>query len=141
MLFIVAFLIGAAVALQALINARLQTFAGSATFTALISFLVGTIALIVAMGVQRLPVAAGALRSGPWWVWTGGLLGASYILIVVQLVPRMSPVLLFALIILGQMTLLVASEAVGLFGVKPYVSWTRIVGIAMIVGGAALCKK
>jgi transporter family-2 protein len=81
------------------------------------------------------------LRSGPWWVWTGGLLGASYILIVVQLVPRMSPVLLFALIILGQMTLLVASEAVGLFGVKPYFSWTRIVGIAMIVGGAALCKK
>lgn len=141
MLLLLAFLIGAAIALQALINARLQTFTGSATFTALISFLVGTLALVVAVAIQRPPLASVAqLRAIPWWVWTGGLLGATYILIVVQLVPRMSPVLLFAMIILGQMSLLVTSEAVGAFGVKPFFSWARLAGIALIVGGAALCK-
>jgi transporter family-2 protein len=141
-LLLSAFLIGAAIALQALINTRLQTYLGSATHTAIVSFVVGTIGLLVAAIVHRptLPPLA-IVKGAPWWAWTGGLLGATYILIVVQLVPRMSPVLLFALIILGQMSLLVFCEAIGAFGVRPYFSMARIGGIALIVAGAALCKK
>lgn len=135
-------MIGAAIALQALINTKLQTYLGSATHTAIVSFVVGTLGLLIAAALQRPPLPASAVvRSAPWWTWIGGLLGASYILIVVQLVPRMSPVLLFAMIILGQMSLLVLCEAIGAFGVKPYFSLARVGGIALIVAGAALCKK
>ena len=142
LLLVLAFLIGAGIALQALINTRLQTYLGSATYAAIVSFLVGTLGLLLAALVQRpaLP-ASETVRSAPWWAWIGGLLGATYIVTVVQLVPRISPVLLFAMIILGQMSLLVFCEAVGAFGVKPYFSVARLGGIALIVAGAALCKK
>jgi bacterial/archaeal transporter family-2 protein len=142
LLLALAFLIGAGIALQALINTRLQVFLGGATLTAIVSFIVGTIGLLLVAWLQRPAWPVGAMvRSAPWWTWTGGLLGATYIVIVVQLVPRMSSVLLFAMIILGQMCLLVVCEAVGAFGVKPYFTLARLGGIALIVAGAALCKR
>jgi bacterial/archaeal transporter family-2 protein len=137
-----AFVIGAFIALQALINARLQVYVGGATITAIISFLVGTLGLLLFAAMQRPPLpSAGMLRATPWWVWIGGLLGATYIIVIVQLVPRLSAVLLFAMIILGQMCMLVVCEGIGAFGLKPYFSSVRLAGIALIVAGAALCKR
>ena len=73
-------LAGAATALQAPINARLATAVGSAVNAALVSFAVGTIALIgLALILQVRPDMAAA-RALPWYAWIGGLCGVIFVI-------------------------------------------------------------
>src|SRR5687767_13682140 len=103
-LVLVSATIGAMIAFQALVNTRLATYTGSILWTAVISFLVGSIGLLAIALVSRSPIPGlEAVSRAPWWAWTGGLLGATYIAAVIILVPRMSPALLFGAAIAGQM--------------------------------------
>jgi len=136
-------LIGAAVAFQALVNSRLQQFTGSILWAAVISFSVGTVGLLLVASATRagLPEVASLMRA-PWWAWTGGLLGAAYIAVVIVLVPRMSPAWLFGAVIFGQMLLLVTAEHFGWTGIERHAfSPVRLAGILLIVVGAVLCKR
>lgn len=142
-MLILALLVGAGVGLQALINARLNHYAGNFWWAAVISFAVGTAGLLILTVAQRQPLPArAAFVDAPWWAYTGGLLGAFYIATLIVLVPRVSPAALFGAVILGQMVALVVAEHFGAFGAQQQsLSAGRVVGILMIVGGAALCKS
>lgn len=142
MFVLIAAAIGAAVAFQALVNSRLQSFTGSILWAAVISFTVGTIGLLLLALAARSPLPhADNLARAPWWAWTGGLLGAAYIATVIVLVPRISPVMLFGAIIFGQMLMLVAAEHYAWTDVERHpVSAVRLAGVLLIVVGTALCK-
>ena len=78
---------GACVAIQAPTNAMLGRAAGSPINAALISFAVGTLALLaaaLALGVR--PSAAG-LKALPFYAWTGGLSGAFFVAAAVFAAP------------------------------------------------------
>ena len=63
------------------VNTQLRTFVGGPVAVAAISFVVGTIVLAVAaLVVQRSMPDIVSAASAPWWVWTGGLLGAFFVL-------------------------------------------------------------
>ena len=67
---------GALMPLQAGVNAQLARWVGHPVTASLVSFAVGTLALLaysVAVRPQLPPLAS--LASAPWWAWVGGLPG------------------------------------------------------------------
>lgn len=83
--------------IQAAINARVSEAAGSAYSAALVSFVVGTLFLVIIFGVVSatglLPVSGEVVE---WWLYTGGLIGAIGVLGAVFCVSRIG-VLTFSL--------------------------------------------
>ena len=135
------FLGGAAVALQVPINAVLGRASGSFVLAAGISFGIGFIALFALAGARGSLSGLGNLGSVPWWAWTGGLLGAYFVWANVSSVGVLGVVTLFATVVLGQMVMSLGIDATGAFGIpKEPVSWTRIAGIAMVLGGLVLSR-
>src|SRR6266511_1361115 len=71
---------GAMLPFQFGVNAQLSHWIGSPIRAAFVSFLVGTIALLIVSAFVRKPMPSLArLGDVPWWVWIGGLLGAFYV--------------------------------------------------------------
>lgn len=135
--------VGSFLPVQAGINAQLRQGVGSPLLAALVSFVVGTGALALAVAVMRvpLPVAGSAARLS-WWHWTGGLLGAIYIAAAIVLAPRLGATLLVALVVAGQ---LIASLVVDHFGwvgypVHPISVW-RVAGAVLIGVGVYLVQR
>jgi bacterial/archaeal transporter family-2 protein len=139
-LLLLAALGGAAIALQALVNARLQQNAGNAVLAATISFGVGFFALLLLLVVQ--PRAPQTLAQTPWWGWIGGLLGAFYIVLSILLVPRIGAAALISAAVLGQMVFSIIADHYGLLGVQVrHASPARLLGAALLVGGVLLIRR
>ena len=95
---------GAGVAAQAVINGRLRFILGAPVWAATAQFVVG-LAVLILFGVvsrQAVPAAADAARA-PWWMWTGGLFGALFILMAVVATPVLGAALMLASSIVGQL--------------------------------------
>jgi len=68
---------GVVLAVQPGVNAQLAAWVGDPFRAAFVSFLVGTAALFGASLLVLKPAPAlGRLPDAPWWIWTGGFLGA-----------------------------------------------------------------
>ena len=78
LLLFMAFAIGLVIPLQSAVNNALRhTLASTSLLAALISFLVGTVALAAVSLVTGQPFASLAgLPRVAWWQWTGGVMGA-----------------------------------------------------------------
>jgi transporter family-2 protein len=134
---------GIGLPLQAAVNVQLRQAIGSPVRASLASFVVGT-ALLLALSVasrESWPAAATLART-PWWIWTGGLLGAFFIFSTIVVVPRLGAAFAFALIVAGQMTASIAIDQFGLFGVQPTpASPGRLAGAALLVCAVVLIRK
>ena len=141
-LFILVALAGAGLSLQAGINTRLQlAWAQSPLLTAFISFLVGTLGLLVCLLVTRVSVPALPERF-TWWHWTGGLLGAFMVLMAIISVPRLGGTTMFSLIIAGQLAASLVFDHFGLFGFAQHsISLPRLGGLLCIAFGVMLIRK
>ena len=135
-------LAGAATALQAPINARLATAVGSAVNAALVSFAVGTIALIgLALILQVRPDMAAA-RTLPWYAWIGGLCGVIFVIAATWGVPRLGVAMTITLMVAGQLLLGLVLDHFGAFGApRQPVNLTRMVGVALVIGGVLLVRR
>ncbi len=124
------------------INAQLATWLGSPVRASLVSFTVGTLALLVVtlVFVRGLP-SADRVTGAPWWVWVGGLLGAFYVLGSVVTAPRLGAAMLVAVILAGQS---VASLLVDHFGWVGFdenpVTPGRLAGIGLVAAGVVLVR-
>ena len=75
--FLLALAAGVCLPTQAGINSRLNLWTQSPILAAAISFAVGTLALIIYALILRIPIPSYSnMGQQPWWVWSGGLLGA-----------------------------------------------------------------
>ncbi|HEX4932827.1 MAG TPA: DMT family transporter, partial [Gemmatimonadaceae bacterium] len=70
---------GVLLSVQAPINATLARALQSSVSAALVSFVVGTVALAGVTLAARVPPDAAAVRALPWWAWIGGLCGAVFV--------------------------------------------------------------
>jgi len=133
---------GAFVGIQRALNGQINEFTKQSYATSLLNFVMGTIFLIFFL--IFLMIAKGehlvALPKGPWWIYTGGVIGVIYIASTSLIVQHLG-VLTFTLFSVGGQ--LVASLFIDFFspseGVS--VSWYLVSGIAMtylgvLVGGA-----
>lgn len=134
--------VGAALALQAPINAVLAREVGDPTVAAAASFAVGFVALALFAWYRGAPVSAITSLSGvPWWALLGGVLGAIWIWAAIWAVPRLGVVTMIGAMILGQLLAAIVLDARGAFGMEARpVDLTRIMAIAMVAGGVVLSK-
>jgi bacterial/archaeal transporter family-2 protein len=143
LLLSLAFVAGAAVPTQFGVNSQLRTVVGGPVLAAGISFLVGTVALLVAALLVResLPSLA-AVSGSAWWMWTGGLLGAMYVVASIVLTPRLGAATAVGLIIAGQMTASVVIDHFGLMRIPVHeVTLPRILGVLLILAGVVLIRR
>jgi transporter family-2 protein len=133
---------GAMLPFQFGINAVLARYVDGAARAALVSFVVGSLALLAAVllfsrGTPSLAKAGAA----PWWVWVGGLLGAFYVLGSVVTAPQLGAATLVALILAGQAAASLAVDHFGLVGFQENpVTPGRLVGIALVALGVVLVR-
>lgn len=134
--------LGASVGVQPVINARLGNFAGNPALAALMSTLTSTTILLIYVLIIRpeLPAMA-VLRSGPWWMWTGGLIGAVYVAVSLNIAQRLGATTLVAVILVGQMIAALIVDHFGLLGLAEHpISPLRILGVLLLVAGVVLIR-
>ena len=141
-LLLLAALAGALLPVQAGGNAQLRTTLGDPLAATLASFLIGSLALgLVTLGA-RIPLHLGqTLGRTPWWHWTGGLLGAVYVALIIVLAPRLGAAALIAAVVAGQMLASLALDHWALVGFAPHpLSLQRALGAALVIAGVALVR-
>jgi transporter family-2 protein len=137
-----AFAAGVALPFQAGINAELADWLHSPMRAAFVSFLVGTLLLLVAAALVFRPLpSSGRIGDAPWWVWIGGALGAFYVAGSIITAPKLGAATLIALIVAGQTLASLVVDHFGWVGFEPkHVSAGRLVGVVLVGAGAALVR-
>jgi transporter family-2 protein len=128
---LLAFVTGAGVAAQSVINARLGFLLGGPIWAAAAQFIVGLILLLLVAAATRQPAPVNVdLGGAPWWVWTGGVFGAAFIAVVILLTAR-----------IGQLTAALVVDHYGLFGgTVVRLTPLRVTGVALLLLGVTLLR-
>lgn len=139
-LFVIA--AGAVLPLQAGFNARMGKAVGSPVWASLISFAVGTVALLVYALAVRTPLQFSGFKSVPANTWLAGVFGAFYVATVVSAFPRLGAALTFSLLVAGQMLVSLVLDHFNILTahqqtINPY----RILGMLLIIAGVLLIRK
>ena len=132
---------GAGLAAQAGVNTQLRAAAGSALWTSLISASLTVVLLAAALLTQRDALALTGYARYPWWIWTGGIAGAVYVLAAVTLARPLGVATLFAAVIVGQLAAGLVIDHFGWFNVPVHrLSAARVLGTALLLAGMALIR-
>jgi bacterial/archaeal transporter family-2 protein len=139
---VIAVAAGALIPVQVGVNAELARWVNDPLRAAFVSFLVGTIALLVLAIFVRKPLPSLArLGDVPWWVWTGGLIGAFYVAGSIILGPKLGAATFIAAIVAGQAIGSVVIDQYGWVGFKEHaISPGRALGMVLVVAGVALVR-
>jgi transporter family-2 protein len=133
---------GAMLPFQFGINAQLSNWVDSPIRAAFVSFLVGTIALLIISAFVRKPLPSLArLGDVPWWVWIGGLLGAFYVAGSIVTAPKLGAVTLAVAIVFGQTLASVLVDQFGWVGFEEHhASPGRLAGVLLVASGVVLVR-
>ena len=135
-------LAGAFLPIQAGLNAKLGKAAQSPVYASLISFLVGVVALIVYILATTQTISWSGLKAAPPYTWSGGILGAFYVTVVVLAFPRIGPAMTFGLLVLGQMVVSMLMDHFNLLVMQQQaINPWRILGVILIVSGVVIIRK
>jgi bacterial/archaeal transporter family-2 protein len=141
--YLLALAAGLGLTAQAGVNTQLRHAIGDPLTASLLSFLVGTLTLLVFVLSAGATVPSwSALGQLSWWKWTGGLIGAGYVTAVILVAPRIGAANMVALIVAAQLVSAVVFDHYGWLGfpVHPANLW-RIAGGLLIIGGVYLILK
>ncbi|KAJ3023204.1 hypothetical protein HKX48_003982 [Thoreauomyces humboldtii] len=139
---------GVALALQASMNGELGIVGGGG-YAATWSFASGGVVLGLCLCVDLYCGPAcresprwtfmGCWRRTPAWSWTGGLLGAAYVLAITVIIPRLGAATVLGTSVCAQVVTAVVCDHFGWVGLtKLRVGWGRLVGVAAIIGGVVM---
>ena len=134
---------GFGLTLQIGMNSRLRTVLQSANTAALVSFLVGTVALVALLIATRTPLPdRDTLASVPVWAWFGGLMGAFYVAISTVVASELGTASLLGLALLGQLAMSLAADHFGWMGLPVHpITLTRLAGVALLGAGVWLISR
>lgn len=139
---IIAFLSGVFLPIQAGLNTKLGHAAGNPIHASLISFIVGTVALLIYVLLTNQPLSWAGLKASPAHIWTGGLMGAFYVTVIILAFPKIGPGLTFGLVVAGQMIMSVILDHYRILVTHQQpISMMRILGVIMIIAGAVLIRR
>jgi bacterial/archaeal transporter family-2 protein len=133
---------GGMISLQAPTNAMLAKAGGSPVLAALISFAVGTAALLfvwLATGPRpRLSAFAGL----PTYAWIGGAYGAVYVAVAAYAAPKIGLASLITIGIAGQIAMALWLDHVGALGLpRDPLSLGRVAGALLVIAGVILVRR
>ena len=132
---------GGLIALQAPLNAGLGKATGSLA-AALVSFLVGTVALAAIVVLSGKAGGLGSTFDVSWYYLIGGLLGAVYVTNALIAVAAIGAGGVAAATITGQLAASVAIDRLGWFGLDQVaLTPDRLLGIGLLLAGTALVVR
>jgi bacterial/archaeal transporter family-2 protein len=132
---------GGLIALQAPINAGLGKATGSLP-AALVSFLVGTVALTAIVVLSGKAGGLGSTFDVSWYYLLGGLLGAIYVANALIAVTAIGAGGVAAATITGQLAASVAIDRFGLFGLDEVpLTPERLLGVGLLLAGTVLVVR
>lgn len=129
-------LVGVGSAVQTAVNGYLGTIAGSSLHAGEINLAVGALLLLVTVLVTSPRQLARHPEPGPWWMWVGGLVGATFVISGATLSPLLGTATTVIAFNAGTIAAGQALEARGAFGArKNPLTATRLVGLVVIFLG------
>jgi len=134
---------GAALPIQAALNGKMGKVVGDPVYAALISFVVGSLGLLIYVLAMKTDLST-ITQTGSvhWSVWTAGLLGAFYVTCVIILAPKLGVALTFGLVVAGQLSISLILDHYGFLDIPVHaMNWQRIAGILFIIVGVVLIRK
>ncbi|HVY64759.1 MAG TPA: DMT family transporter [Gammaproteobacteria bacterium] len=144
LLWAMAIVSGALIPVQAASNAALARAIGAnVPFAALTLFAVATLATAAAVAVsgKGFPDAA-ALKTAPWWSYSGGFIVAFYVFTITFLSPRLGVGTAIALVVTGQILAALTIDHFGLMrSLVFHLTPARVAGAALMILGAFIALK
>ena len=137
-----AFLAGAMIPFQSAMNTALGKQLQSPYFSALTVFIIAAlgVATYILLSRSTVPTAA-QFAAAPQWVYLRGLLGGTYILLIVICAPKLGIGNVTVMVLLGQILAAMIIDHFGLLGaVVHQINWQRLVGIFLMIAGVFLIK-
>ncbi|WP_189994226.1 DMT family transporter [Thalassobaculum fulvum] len=134
---VLALLSGALLAAQGPILARLATYAGGPIQAAIVAFSIGLAALVTVCLVSggALPRPSGIVRM-PVWLWAGGLIGTSLLVLTLLAVPRIGVTTFAAAVVCGQLIAALAYDHTGAFGLElRRIEIRDVAGVVLLLAG------
>lgn len=141
-LLLAAVIVGAAVPLQSAVNAGMATSQGHPLYGALTNTTVATLVFAVLIVALKLPAPNWKVAvAGPWWLWTGGFVGAAFVFGGLFVAPRVGAAAFAAATILGTVAASLLIDHFGLLGfaAKP-LSAARVAGVGCVLLGVLLLQ-
>jgi bacterial/archaeal transporter family-2 protein len=134
---------GFGLTVQVGMNTQLRKVLQSANLAALVSFTVGTAALVLLIFLMRTPLPARATFAAvPWWAWLGGLLGAFYVATSTVVAVELGATSLLGLALAGQLATALVIDHFGWLGLPENpITWTRLAGVALLGVGVWLISR
>jgi transporter family-2 protein len=141
-LAVLAIAAGVSVVVQQVLNASLRASIGSAAWAAFVSYLVGSLTLLLVLLATREPwLSSAAIAKSSPWSWAGGVFGTIYIVVAILLLPHMGAATAVALLVAGQMLGSLAFDHYGLLGLAPHpVDLPRLAGALLLIAGVVLIR-
>jgi bacterial/archaeal transporter family-2 protein len=143
-LFIVlAIMAGAMIPFQSAMNTQLGKTLQSPYYAALCVFIISAMGISLYILASRfaLPTTT-QFTSAPKWSYLGGVLGGTYILLIVILAPKLGIANVTVMVLLGQVLAAMVIDHFGLLGATIHLlNWKRLIGVTLLIIGVYLIKK
>ncbi len=143
---ILAFLSGVASTTQALVNTKLMFHLGSPILSSFINFVIGTLVLAIIYlfsvlnRTETIPSISHVAQTS-WWMWSGGILGAFFVFIIIWVSPKIGFANVFSLIVAGQVILSVILDHSGILGTPIHqLNLSRFGGVCLLIIGVYLIE-
>ena len=133
---------GMLMATQSSINGHLGKLLHSSIHAAFVSFLVGTIILVIIVcSMRKLGNIRFALGNTPWWIWMGGIIGSFFVFGMSFLVPIIGTGMVVVMGLFGQIICSIFIDRFGLLGAtKTDIKRIQVVGIILMLCGVIMIK-
>lgn len=130
---------GAGLAVQAAVNGYLGHVLNSSALAAWLTCLVVFIILLIVTLLKKVPIVTGLKKaqrqtSNHWWLWIGGLLGSSYVMLSAQLVPLIGTGKVIVIALFGQLTFSALIDNFGWFAApKQPITRLQLLGLNLML--------
>ncbi|MDR7330120.1 DMT family transporter [Corynebacterium guangdongense] len=126
---------------QTAVNGQLGVNVGSPVLAAFISFSVGLTTLIALLLITRTPIRWNAEVGGTWWMWVGGVLGATLVFLNAALAPILGTGLTVMGVLVGMMAASLMIDSLGLMGTRRrQASAPQMGGVLVMLAGVAMIR-
>jgi transporter family-2 protein len=141
--YVLGLVAGLGLTVQVGMNSQLRKALQNANGAALISFLVGTVALIAILVATRSPLPAReTLAAVPLWAWFGGLFGAFYVASSTIVAAELGTASLLALALCGQLATALVIDHYGWLGLPEHpITWMRLLGVVLLGFGVWMITR
>ncbi|KAF8933980.1 hypothetical protein BGZ58_005999 [Dissophora ornata] len=136
---------GVATASQGAVNAKLGQYTGqglSSTFVFCIGAVVSCIYFLIEVKGKPPANLVLMMAKAPWWSWTGGVIGAVFVIITILTIPKLGAGTTTAIIVCAQMIFSCLIDHFSIFDIpfRQYTLWRGLATIGLVACVTIIAK-